>query len=227
MSRPLLGRDYAEDAIVPSETKISSFWTGRARTVGALIPMAISVRHVHLTQNTINQLFGPGHVLHIRSLLSQPGQFAAEETVTLVGPRGRLPHVRVVGPPRAEDQVELSRTDEIELGVDAPLRESGDLAHTPGVVIEGPAGAVRLRRGVICPVRHIHMSPADADVLGLKNHDRVSVVVDAGNRRLTFGDIVVRVSPAFILELHLDSDEGNATGLNSGADVLLAGIGIK
>jgi acetate kinase len=197
----------------------------RVRTVAALIPMAISVRHVHLTQNTINQLFGPGHVLHIRSLLSQPGQYAAEETVTLVGPRGRLPHVRVVGPPRPEDQVELSLTDEMELGVDAPVRESGDLKNTPGVVVEGPEGAVNLRYGVICPLRHIHMSPADADVLGLKNHDRVSVVVTAGARRLTFRDIVVRVSPAFILELHLDTDEGNATGLRSGADVLLAEIG--
>jgi acetate kinase len=197
----------------------------RVRTVAALIPMAISVRHVHLTQNTIDRLFGQGHVLHIRSLLSQPGQYAAEETVTLVGPRGRLPEVRVVGPPRTEDQVELSRTDEIELGVDAPLRESGDLANTPGVVIEGPEGAVNLRHGVICPLRHIHMSPADADVLGLKKHDRVSVVVADGDRRLTFGDIVVRVSPAYILELHLDTDEGNATGLRPGADVLLAEIG--
>ena len=210
---------------MPNEARKTSLGAVPARAVGVLIPMAISVRHVHLTQNTISRLFGPRHVLHIRSLLSQPGQYAAEETVTLAGPRGRLLHVRVVGPPRTEDQVELSRTDEIELGVDAPLRESGDLKNTPGVVIEGPAGAVNLRHGVICPVRHIHMSPADADVLGLKNHDRVSVVVADGDRRLTFGDIVVRVSPGFILELHLDTDEGNATGLRSGADVLLAQIG--
>jgi acetate kinase len=215
----------SRSAIVPVEGKKSSRGTGRSRAVGVLVPMAISVRHVHLSQNSLNQLFGPGHVLHIRTLLSQPGQYAAEETVSLVGPRGRLAHVRVVGPPRAEDQVELSRTDEIELGVDAPLRESGDLANTPGVVLEGPEGSVQLKHGVICPLRHIHMSPADADVLGLKNHDRVSVVVAAGDRRLTFGDIVVRVSPAFILELHVDSDEGNATGLPSGADVLLAEIG--
>ncbi len=189
-----------------------------------LIPIAISVRHVHLTQATIDELFGPGHVLNVRSPLSQPGQYAAEETVTLVGPDGRLGDVRIVGPPRAEDQVELSRTDEIQLGIDAPLRESGDLANTPGIIIEGPAGRVSLRHGVICAVRHIHMSPADADVLGLKNHDRVAVAVVAGDRRLTFDDIVVRVSPAFRLELHLDSDEGNAAGLRSGVDVVLAKI---
>lgn len=211
--------------MVPDPARKTSLGAAGARAMGVLIPMAISVRHVHLTQNSINRLFGPGHVLHIRSLLSQPGQFAAEETVTLVGPRGRLPHVRIVGPPRTKDQVELSRTDEIELGVDAPLRESGNLENTPGVVMEGPSGAVNLQHGVICPLRHIHMSPADADVLGLKNHDRVSVVVADGDRRLTFGDIVVRVSPGFILELHLDTDEGNATGLRSGADVLLAQIG--
>ena len=104
--------------------------------------------------------------------------------------------------------MELSRTDEIELGIDAPLRESGDLSNTPGIVIEGPVGSVTLQRGVICALRHIHMSPADADVLGLKNHDQVSVAVVAGNRRLTFDDIVVRVSPEFTLELHLDSAIG-------------------
>jgi acetate kinase len=195
--------------------------------MAALIPMAISVRHVHLTQETIERLFGRGYLLSVRSPLSQPGQYAAEETVTLVGPRGRLVHVRVVGPPRSDDQVELSRTDEIELGIDAPMRESGDLCNTPGIVVEGPAGRVTLKQGVICALRHIHMSPADADVLGLKNHDHVSVGVVAGNRRLIFGDIVVRVSPAYRLELHLDSDEGNASGLHSGADVLLAEINIS
>jgi acetate kinase len=194
------------------------------QSVGALIPMAISVRHVHLTQVSIERLFGRGYLLNVRSPLSQPGQYAAEETVALVGPRGRLAQVRIVGPPRSENQVELSRSDEIALGIDAPLRESGDLAGTPGIVIEGPAGSETLRYGVICALRHIHMSPADADVLGLKNHDQVSVVVVAGNRRLIFGDVVVRVSAEFTLELHLDSDEGNATGLQSGAEVLLTRI---
>ena len=197
---------------------------GKVERAPALIPMAISARHVHLTQASIEILFGAGHVLQIHSPLSQPGQYAAEEVVTLVGPKGRLTHVRVVGPPRAQDQVELAHTDEIVLGVDAPLRESGDLAGTPGIVVEGPVGSVSLQRGVICALRHIHMSPADADVLGLKNHDEVAVVVMAGKRRLIFGDVIVRVSPAFRLELHLDSDEGNAAGLTSGAEVLLSAI---
>lgn len=187
--------------------------------------MAISVRHVHLTISTVEQLFGRGYQLRVRTPLSQPGQYASEETVALVGPRGRLNHVRIVGPPRREDQVELSRTDEIELGIDAPLRESGDLAGTPGIVIEGPAGSVALRQGVICALRHIHMSPADADVLGLKNHDKVAAVVLAGGRRLIFDEILVRVSPEFRLELHLDSDEGNAAGIQSGAEVMLTEIG--
>ena len=196
----------------------------KAEQAPALIPMAISVRHVHLTQASVEILFGAGHQLQVHSPLSQPGQYAAEEVVTLVGPKGRLTHVRVIGPPRAQDQVELAHTDEIVLGVDAPLRESGDLAGTPGIVIEGPVGSVSLQRGVICALRHIHMSPADAEVLGLKNHDQVAVVVMAGKRRLIFGDVIVRVAPAFRLELHLDSNEGNAAGLSSGSEVLLSAI---
>jgi acetate kinase len=193
-----------------------------AKPLPAMIPIAISARHVHLTQRTVERLFGPGHVLSVHSPLFQPGQYAANETVTLSGPRGRLNHVRIVGPPRTADQVELARTDEIVLGIDAPLRESGDLADTPGIAIEGPAGTVTLAHGVICALRHIHMSVADADVLGLKNGDRAAVAVIRNNRRVIFGDVVVRVSPAFRLELHLDTDEANAAGLQSGDEVLLA-----
>jgi acetate kinase len=192
----------------------------------ALIPIAISARHVHLTQATIERLFGPGHELSVHSPLSQPGQFAADETVTLVGPRGRLSHVRIVGPPRSDNQVELARTDEIALGIDAPLRESGDLKGTPGVVLEGPAGSVTLDHGVICALRHIHMSQTDADVLGLKDQQQVAVAVIRNNRRTIFGDVVVRASPAYRLELHLDTDEGNAAGLSSGDEVLLAELAI-
>ena len=148
-------------------------------------------------------------------MLVQPGQFATEETVTLVGPKGRLEAVRIVGPERAEDQVELSRSDELALGLDAPLRESGDLGGTPGVILEGPAGRVKLDHGVICSLRHLHMSPADAAALGLADHDRVAVAVVHSGRNITFGDIVVRVSPSFRLELHLDTDEGNAAGLTA------------
>jgi acetate kinase len=180
------------------------------------IPIAVSARHVHLTQATIEALFGKGYALHPQAALSQPGQFAATETVTLVGPRGQLEHVRVLGPPRDADQIELSRSDEIALGIEAPLRVSGDLIRTPGIELVGPAGKVSLPSGVLMPVRHIHMSPADAERLGVRDRDRVSVAVDSEGRDVVFGDVVVRVSRQFRLELHLDTDEGNAAGVTDG-----------
>ncbi len=179
------------------------------------IPLAVSARHVHLSRASVDALFGAGHELRVHTMLVQPGQFAAEETVNIIGPKGRLESVRIVGPERAQDQVELSRSDELALGLDAPLRESGDLAGTPGVIVEGPAGRIQLDHGVICSLRHLHMSTADAAVRGLADHDRVAVAVVHSGRNITFGDIVVRVSPAFRLELHLDTDEGNAAGLTA------------
>jgi acetate kinase len=184
----------------------------------AHIAVAISARHVHLTLESVERLFGPGQSLHEHAPLSQPGQFAAQETVTLVGPRGRLTHVRVVGPPRQEDQAEISRSDAFLLGIDAPIRESGHLSDSPGLTIEGPAGSVTISHGAICALRHIHMTPVDADVLGLKDQDRVEVAVESPDRRLIFGDVVVRVSSDYRLELHLDTDEGNAADLHPGAD---------
>lgn len=183
--------------------------------LGVKIPVAVSARHVHLTQASIERLFGAGHRLRVHAMLTQPGQFAAEETVTLIGPRGRLEHVRVVGPPRGADQVELARSDEIAIGIDGPLRESGDLAGTPGIVLEGPAGRLELEHGVLCSLRHLHMSPADAVALGLSDQQRVTIAVAGWGRNVSFGDIVVRVSPGYRLELHLDTDEGNAAGLNT------------
>jgi acetate kinase len=177
------------------------------------IPIAVSARHVHLTQSTLDALFGEGHVLGVKAALSQPGQFAASETVSLVGPGGRIDHVRVVGPVRGADQVELSRSDEIALGIAAPLRVSGDLTDTPGLDLVGPRGCVRLHSGVVTPVRHLHMSPGEARRFGLHDRERVSVAVDSNGRDLVFGDVVVRVSPHYRLELHLDTDEGNAAGI--------------
>ncbi len=185
------------------------------------IPVAISARHVHLTAPVIETLFCDKYRLHVHSGLVQPGEFAAEETVTLVGPHGRIPHVRIVGPPRAVNQVELSRTDALTLGINAPVRESGDLAGTPGLLIEGPRGSVQLDSGVICALRHVHMSPADAAVLGYKDQDRIELAVESDERRMLFRDVVVRVSPNYRLELHLDTDEGNAAGLQSGEFVIL------
>jgi acetate kinase len=185
------------------------------------IPVAISARHVHLTASIIEALFCDKYRLHVHSGLVQPGEFAAEETVTLIGPHGRIPHVRVVGPPRAVNQVEVSRTDALTLGINAPVRESGDLAGTPGILIEGPRGSVQLDSGVICALRHVHMSPADAAVLGYKDQDRIELAVESEERRMLFRDVIVRVSPNYRLELHLDTDEGNAAGLQPGEFVIL------
>jgi len=180
------------------------------------VPIAVSARHAHLSVATLKKLFGADHQLHVRTWLSQTGQFAAEETVSLVGPHGRLDHVRLMGPPRAQDQVELSRSDEIALGIDAPLRLSGDLARTPGLRVEGPAGSVTLEGGVITALRHIHAGPEDAQRLGLRHGETVGVRIDSAGRDLTFNDVVVRVAPGFHLELHLDTDEANAAGVAHG-----------
>jgi acetate kinase len=185
------------------------------------IPIAISARHAHLSQATVDALFGRGHLLRVKQALAQPGQFAAEETITLAGPRGSLAQVRVMGPPRAADQIELSLSDEIALGIDAPLRLSGSLADTPGIELIGPAGRVMLTSGVVNPLRHIHMSPEDARRFGVVDHERVSVAIDSDGRDLVFGDVVVRVSPQFRLELHLDTDEGNAAGVAPGTTARL------
>ena len=181
------------------------------------IPVAVSARHVHLTSATIDQLFGPGYALHIGKELSQPHEFAATETVAVIGPHGRLDHVRIVGPARAADQVELARSDAMHLGVAPALRTSGDLHDSPGVVLEGPAGRVALAHGVILARRHIHMTPADAERLQLRDHDVIAVAIDSDGRDLTFGDVIVRVSPGYRTELHLDTDEGNAAGIGPGA----------
>lgn len=209
--------------ILPSNEETHSFRvTSMAQlAMNPVIPVAVSARHVHLTQVTLDALFGAGHVLQVKCALSQPGQFAAVETVTLVGPKGRIEHVRVLGPPREADQVELSRSDELALGIDAPLRVSGDLVRTPGIEVVGPAGRVRLEHGVLMPVRHIHMSPEDARRLGVRDRQRVRVAVDSEGRDVVFADVVVRVSPQFHLELHLDTDEGNAAGIGQGATATL------
>ena len=178
------------------------------------IPIAVSARHAHLSQTSIDALFGKGYQLQLRSALSQTGQFAASETVTLIGPRGRLENVRLMGPPRAQDQVEISRSDEFPLGIDAPVRISGEVLDTPGIVVEGPKGMIRIARGVILARRHIHMSPLDAQRLGLADRDSVKVTIDSDGRDLTFDDVTVRISPGFTLELHLDTDEANAAGVN-------------
>lgn len=169
-----------------------------------------SARHIHLTQADIETLFGAGAVLHNKKDLSQPGQFACEEKVELVGPKGSL-KVSVLGPARKDTQVELSFTDARTLGLKSvPVRESGDIAGTPGIKLVGPAGEIDLDKGVIIAKRHIHMTPADAEAFGVKDKDVVSVKIDSDGRATIYGDVVVRVSSSYALAMHIDTDEANA-----------------
>ena len=186
------------------------------RTKQRPIPIGISSHHVHLTPPHVEALFGPGHTLTWFADLTQPGQYACQEQVSLIGPKGRIDRVRVLGPVRPESQVEIARTEEFKLGVDAPVRLSGDLDGTPGLTLEGPAGEVRLERGVICARRHVHMSPEDALEFAVRDHDAVRVRVP-GDRSLIFGDVIVRVDPNFRLDMHIDTDEANAAELSPGA----------
>ncbi len=191
----------------------------RAARVGAPtpIPIAVSARHLHLCEASFRVLFGEGRTPTKLRDISQPGQFACEEKVNLIGPRGRIDGVRLLGPLRPKDQIEVSRTDEFKLGVDAPIRDSGNVAGSAAIVVEGPAGRLELREGLICAKRHIHMAPADAERFGVKDGDEVEVALRGGPRDLTFGDVLVRVSPKYVLEMHIDTDEANAAELDQGA----------
>lgn len=191
----------------------------------ATIPIAVSARHLHLTQETVEALFGPGHTLTERNPLSQPGQFAAEECVTLVGPKRSIEGVRILGPTRSKNQVEISRTDEFHLGIDAPVRGSGDVDNTPGITLVGPAGEVTLQKGLICALRHIHMTPEDAENFGVSHGDMVEVAVRGGERDLVFGDTLIRVKSSYKLEMHIDTDEANAANLSRGAQGSLVSTG--
>ena len=179
------------------------------------IPVEISAHHVHLAQADVEALFGPGHQLTPLHELSQPGQFACEEQVHLVGPKGRIAKVRVLGPTRKETQVEIAMTEQFKLGIQPPIRQSGDLAGTPGITLEGPYGSTTIERGVVCAQRHIHMAPEDALRFRVRDNYVVRVRVE-GERELIFGDVVVRVNPAFRLAMHIDTDEGNAGNIHTG-----------
>ena len=179
------------------------------------IPVEISAHHVHLAQADVEALFGPGHQLTPKSELSQPGQFACEEQVHLVGPKGRIAKVRVLGPTRKETQVEIAMTEQFKLGIQPPIRQSGDLAGTPGITLEGPYGSTTIERGVVCAQRHIHMTPEDAMRFHVRDNYVVRVRIE-GERQLIFGDVVVRVNPAFRLAMHIDTDEGNAGNIQTG-----------
>lgn len=187
---------------------------------GFTIPVAVSNRHLHLGAADLLVLFGHGHSLTLVRHLSQPGEFAAAERVTLVGPRGVIEKVAVVGPVRSQTQVEVSRTDAYRLGISPPVMGSGSLAGSTGLVVVGPAGAVKLAEGVILSQRHIHMQPADARRFGV-THGQLVLVRATGERALIFDQVLVRVHENYRLEMHVDTDEANAALLDNGDRVTI------
>jgi len=194
----------------------------KAPSAGFKVPIVFSNRHVHLSQEDFEYLFGPGCALSPMKDLSQPGQFACRETVTLVGPKGVFQGVRILGPFRKASQVEISISDSFALGISPPppVRDSGDHEGTPGIVVVGPRGALNLKKGLIVAQRHIHMTPADAEKQGLQDRQYVRVSVE-GERPLIYEKVLIRVNPDYALDMHVDLDEANAAALQSGQ---MAGI---
>ena len=170
-----------------------------------------SARHVHLSRADLDVLFGKGYELTVKKDLSQPGQYACEERVTVVGPKKAIERVGILGPVRPASQVEVSYTDARTLGINAPVKESGDIAGTPGCKLVGPCGEVEIANGVIVAKRHIHFTPAEAEAAGVSDKEIVSVKVESEGRTTVFGDVVVRVHPNFSAAMHIDTDESNAS----------------
>jgi propanediol utilization protein len=201
--------------------------SGRLATPAHLV-VNISARHIHLTDEHVERLFGKGHRLTAEKPLYQDGFFAAAETVMIVGPRRRmLPQVRVLGPTRPFSQVELAATDAISLGIDAPVRHSGQIDGTPGCVLVGPAGAVELSHGVIRAARHVHMSDRDAAALGVANGELMQLRIISPACTVTFDDVLVRADRHAKLEVHIDTDEGNACNLDAATAVELKPLVVK
>lgn len=185
------------------------------------IPVGISNRHVHLSQPDVERLFGQGYQLTPFKELKQPGQFAAKECVIVVGPKGSISKVRVLGPVRPTSQLEISKADCFVLGIKAPVRESGDLMNSGNALLIGPAGHVELNEQVICAQRHIHMNMIDARMLNVVNGQKVHIRTE-GERGLIFDEVVIRIDERFSLELHIDTDEANAAGLRNNDSVFIA-----
>lgn len=215
---PSLSRNDVErivrEIVLANQAGVPSQAIRESQNLAPKLVVSISARHCHLTDNHVEKLFGPGRTLTPQKDLYQDGFYAAEETVMIIGPKRRmLPTVRVLGPTRPASQVELAFTDGISLGIDLPVRASGKITGTPGCVLVGPAGAIELTEGVIRAERHVHMSHADADHFGVKNGDRMSLVID-GPCSTVFRDLLVRADANSKLEVHIDTDEGNAADLD-------------
>ncbi|MGN7453741.1 phosphate propanoyltransferase [Paenibacillus pasadenensis] len=186
------------------------------------VPVGVSARHIHLSQAHVEALFGAGYELTEFKPLSQPGQFAANETVAVKGPKGAFPKVRILGPARKATQLEISRTDAFAIGVPAPVRESGNIAGSAGITITGPAGEVTIEEGVIVAARHIHFHTDDAAAWGIADQQLLKVRV-GGERGLVFENVIARVSDSFALDMHIDTDEANAAGVKNGDTAEIVG----
>ncbi len=214
---PPIDRSQVEKIVREIVVQLLGGPTGKPELV-----VSISARHCHLSQEDVETLFGKGHQLTPMKPLYQDGFYAAEETVMLVGPRRRmLPSVRVLGPTRSRTQVELAFTDAISLGIDAPVRASGKIDGTPGCVLVGPAGVVDLKEGVIRAERHVHMHLRDADYYGVQNGDRMSLRIESGSCTTVYEGLLVRADETSKLEVHLDTDEGNAADIDHAVRVEL------
>lgn len=179
------------------------------------VPIGVSARHIHLSQEHIEILFGSGYNLNEMKPLSQPGQYAAEETVAVIGIKGKFDKVRILGPARGATQLEISRTDAFAIGANAPLRESGKIEGTPGITIVGPIGEITVEQGVIVAARHIHFHTSDAANWGIQDKQLLRVKV-GGERAVMFENVLARVSDQFALDMHIDTDEANASGVKNG-----------
>jgi putative phosphotransacetylase len=215
MANPSISRAQVEQLVRASLQRLSP---ATASTWGKTAPnpllVNISARHCHLSQASVEVLFGKGHQLTPKKWLYQEGQYAAEEAVTLIGPRSRvISNLRILGPCRDFDQVELANTDAISMGFRIPVRNSGDIAGTPGCMLMGPAGFLEMQEGVIRAAPHVHMAPEDAEFYGVPNKSFMKLRI-GGALGVTFDKIFVRVDPSFKLEVHIDTDEGNACGFS-------------
>ena len=178
------------------------------------VPVGVSNKHIHVTREDLDALFGQGYELTVKKDLSQPGQYAAEERIEIIGSRSAM-MLRILGPIRSKTQVEISMSDSFALGIDGILRESGNVNGTPGILLRGPKGEVEIKEGVIVAARHIHFHTDDAEKFGIVNKQKVKVKV-SGPRATVFEEVVCRVDPTFALDMHIDTDEANAAGIKNG-----------